>query len=369
MKAYKYLHVLLIVILTTWAPNALSLSQEAQIDLYVSKMRSAFIDGRYRDGLNAINKLKGLNIDLGPEILYYEGKALYETGKVSQSLQVIERYINQLGRDGDNYQEALSLYSAIESKIAKIKAKEKKKRQAYLDFEKISFTATTVLKELCNTTYLYEKDGAERTVWEDLKGKWPTKEYGTYDFLCHGNGTFDLVHIKNHRSSIPEAKSYAPRNTFSYIKMKTEKVSVFDFSFYVDSSKRTVWETSNKYYSQASSFDTKKSIDGRTTYRHVNSTGSWNYPRKLKRLSESLEFTKWKLLQNTTTRIVDLMGMLNKEKEQFVRKYGKDTFDNYAYKNDIQYPVTTNFRKKMVEGLYSSVGSNIPYYDIVRTKK
>lgn len=191
--------IALIIFLVSGIPTVASaLSQEAQIDIHVSKMKSAFTAGNYTKALESINKLKSLNINLGVEIIYFEGKALAETGNSLKAFNIVNKYIDMAGRNGSNYTAALELHSHLEDKINADKKeavhqaglrqqKKAKLSRMRADFKRLHPLIIKTLTQLCS---------------RPISATSPS-DYMILDAVnCYADGTIDFIYLKTYENHI-----------------------------------------------------------------------------------------------------------------------------------------------------------------------
>ncbi len=179
--------------------NVLALSQKAQISIEVTKLKSSMSSGDYKAALKSINALRSLNIDLGTEILFYEGKALFETGNYVKAHKLISEYIE--AENVDNYDAAINLYIKLEEKIEYVKKKkvqqadlerkkEQKDAQMRVDFKNIYPLMAKALNSLC----LAPID------WTSSSKASDSRYYYKYHILdivnCFSNGTLGIVSLE-----------------------------------------------------------------------------------------------------------------------------------------------------------------------------
>jgi len=228
------------IILSVIASVSMALSNDALIDLNVSKMRSAMTAGNYSGVINAINKLKSLNVDLGVEILYFEGKALSETNEPDKAFKVINNYINRAGRNGSNYAAALQLYGVLESRIKKIdeenarqsriaRDKRNKTSQMKNDANALHAMAEQTLRVLCEKPLksfeMRATRGNSRFVFNP--------QFNMLDVVdCHANGTFDVyfLKLKYETPNRFDKRYYIPGGRYSYHLNYLDNVSLSDLT-------------------------------------------------------------------------------------------------------------------------------------------
>ncbi len=66
---------------------------------------------------NTLLALQALALDLPPEFHYYQGLVAEEQGRPAAARDALVRYVNQAGREGGFYQQALSRISALEARL------------------------------------------------------------------------------------------------------------------------------------------------------------------------------------------------------------------------------------------------------------
>ncbi len=92
------------------------LSPEIQLDLLVNSATKDVKAERWEDAVQSFEKAMKLGIELPEEFLFLYGKALYKTGSYEYALSSLTNYLTLVGRDGEYYEEAITLVVDAENK-------------------------------------------------------------------------------------------------------------------------------------------------------------------------------------------------------------------------------------------------------------
>lgn len=110
--------------------NLFALSNEAQIDILKIKLVEQQKKGDYKAIINSIEQWKKIDSNLPISLVFWEGKAYFNTKEYLKSYKALEKYINIAGKDGRFYQDALKLYLKVEPKYKDALAEEQKEKES-----------------------------------------------------------------------------------------------------------------------------------------------------------------------------------------------------------------------------------------------
>lgn len=105
-----------LIALMLWiaASHSQSLPKEQRADQYLLQAQEAYREGNYRQAVEAFSRIESLGVSMPSEFHFFYGSSLAETGDYASALMQLSRYLDQEGRDGRQYQNALRLYGEIE---------------------------------------------------------------------------------------------------------------------------------------------------------------------------------------------------------------------------------------------------------------
>ena len=92
------------------------LAPEVQLDLLVNSATKSMKAGRWEDAVQSFEKAMKLGVSLPGEFHFLYGKALYKTGSYAYALSSLTIYLTLVGRDGEYYEEAITLVVDAENK-------------------------------------------------------------------------------------------------------------------------------------------------------------------------------------------------------------------------------------------------------------
>jgi len=96
------------------------LTDDIQADRYLIEAKGAMESGNYSKAADSFGEILKLDVTPPPVFNYFYGKSLQKSRNYAKSLKFISKYINEEGREGEFYQEALSIYSKAEKQIENI---------------------------------------------------------------------------------------------------------------------------------------------------------------------------------------------------------------------------------------------------------
>ncbi|MHC4268269.1 MAG: formylglycine-generating enzyme family protein [Planctomycetota bacterium] len=82
---------------------------EAQVDILIKSAKKDLEDERWVDAVESFEKAMKLGVNLPGDFHFLYGKALFKTGSYEYSLSSLANYITLVGRDGEYYEEAITL--------------------------------------------------------------------------------------------------------------------------------------------------------------------------------------------------------------------------------------------------------------------
>ena len=92
------------------------LSPEVQLDLLVNSATKSMKAGRWEDAVQGFEKAMKLGVSLPGDFHFLYGKALYKTGSYEYALSSLTIYLTLVGRDGEYYEDAITLVVDAENK-------------------------------------------------------------------------------------------------------------------------------------------------------------------------------------------------------------------------------------------------------------
>jgi hypothetical protein len=134
--------LLLTICLFLFVSPLYALSPEIKLDMLKSRLVQELKGGEYGKALNTIADLKATNTKLPKSFAFFEGKALFESGKKAQAYKVMEKYLEANGKEAKYYKQAISYLANSEAAyLSKVQAKKnrqaaQRKRQREVDAEK-----------------------------------------------------------------------------------------------------------------------------------------------------------------------------------------------------------------------------------------
>ncbi|MGR3293072.1 MAG: SUMF1/EgtB/PvdO family nonheme iron enzyme [Candidatus Scalindua sp.] len=114
------------------------LSPEVQLDLLVNSATKSMNAGRWEDAVQSFEKAMKLGVNLPGDFHFLYGKVLYKTGSYEYSLSSLTIYLTLIGRDGEYYEEAITLVVDAENK-----QKEETRRTSESKHQKIEAASET----------------------------------------------------------------------------------------------------------------------------------------------------------------------------------------------------------------------------------
>ncbi len=106
--------------------NLWALSPEIRFDILKTKLTQQLKEKQYPESLKTMHEIKELGISVPPSLAYFEGKALFESGKKYEAYEILERYVETGGKNAKYYKQAIAYLVNAEATYAA----EKEKREA-----------------------------------------------------------------------------------------------------------------------------------------------------------------------------------------------------------------------------------------------
>jgi len=172
------------------------LAPEVQLDLLVNSATKSMKAGRWEDAVQSFEKAMKLGVSLPGDFHFLYGKALYKTGSYEYSLSSLTIYLTLVGRDGEYYEEAITLVVDAENKQKEEtrRTSESKQQQTKVasktedgmvfvkggcfDMGDIFGTGTSDEKPVhtvCVGDFYLGKTEVTQKQWEDVTGSNPSK--------------------------------------------------------------------------------------------------------------------------------------------------------------------------------------------------
>ncbi len=85
------------------------LPPEIQADILISAAKKDIQAGKWKDAVEGLEKALKLGVKLPGEFHFYYGKALFKIGNYDESLSSLTSYLTLVGKDGEHYEEAITL--------------------------------------------------------------------------------------------------------------------------------------------------------------------------------------------------------------------------------------------------------------------
>lgn len=104
------------------------LPPEIQADIIISAAKKDILAGNWKDAVQGLEKALKLGVKLPGEFHFHYGKALFKIGNYDESLSSLTSYLTLIGREGEYYEEAVTLVvdARNEQEDAKLRSSESK---------------------------------------------------------------------------------------------------------------------------------------------------------------------------------------------------------------------------------------------------
>ena len=108
------------------------LAPEIQVDILISAAKKDILAGKWKDAVQVLEDALKLGVKLPVEFHFHYGKALFKTGNYDDSLSSLTGYLTLVGKDGEYYEEAITLVvdAKNEQEDAKLRSSESKHQRA-----------------------------------------------------------------------------------------------------------------------------------------------------------------------------------------------------------------------------------------------
>ncbi|WP_321368276.1 hypothetical protein [uncultured Desulfuromusa sp.] len=125
-----------VVALFFYAANLWALSPEIRFDMLKTKLAQQLKGQKYGDALETMNEIKSLGVATPSSLDYFEGKALFETGKKYEAYEKLEDYVSKHGKKAKYYNQAIAYLVKAEEVYNKEKQKREQERQVNIAAQK-----------------------------------------------------------------------------------------------------------------------------------------------------------------------------------------------------------------------------------------
>lgn len=104
------------------------LPPEIQADIIISAAKKDILAGKWKDAVQGLENALKLGVKLPGEFYFHYGKALFKIGNYDESLSSLTSYLTLIGREGEYYEEAVTLVvdARNEQEDAKLRSLESK---------------------------------------------------------------------------------------------------------------------------------------------------------------------------------------------------------------------------------------------------
>lgn len=122
----KHITLLLFLVLL----NSLSMAaSQIDIDIKQHEYVQALQEERWEDSIRLLNELRAMEVDVGVEAIFFEGRAYYELGNYIKAENRFRQYGELAGSGGANYSQVINYLSGIAKKKQQQQAEEQKIRE------------------------------------------------------------------------------------------------------------------------------------------------------------------------------------------------------------------------------------------------
>ena len=172
------------------------LAPEVQLDLLVNSATKSMKAGRWEDAVQSFEKAMKLGVSLPGDFHFLYGKALYKTGSYEYALSSLTIYLTLVGRDGEYYEEAITLVVNAENKQKEKVRRTTASKQQQTDATKETEDGMVLVKggcfdmgdifdtgasdekpvhTVCVGDFYLGKTEVTQKQWEDVTGSNPSK--------------------------------------------------------------------------------------------------------------------------------------------------------------------------------------------------
>jgi hypothetical protein len=178
--------ITLLILLLLHSSQAIALPEEVRYDMLKTKLAEQLKAKQYGESLSTIKELRALDRPLSKSLAYFEGKALFETGKKAHAYKILEQYVTNHGKEAKYYSQAISYLVKAEPAYKKeqqrIADEAKKRKQA----EKERKKAEVARKQRLAAE---KKAAAEKREAEEEKRKKLAEAFSNRDRIYHDDKT------------------------------------------------------------------------------------------------------------------------------------------------------------------------------------
>lgn len=111
------------------ATSATAQMSDVDFDILSARMAKALMDGDFEKALPMIGQIKNSGREYTPSLIYFEGFALENTGRIAEAEAIYRAYLQRAGKSGAYYKKALSRIIEIETQLENA-AREKAEKEA-----------------------------------------------------------------------------------------------------------------------------------------------------------------------------------------------------------------------------------------------
>jgi formylglycine-generating enzyme required for sulfatase activity len=172
------------------------LSPEVQLDLLVNSATKSMKAGRWEDAVQGFEKAMKLGVSLPGDFHFLYGKALYKTGSYEYALSSLTIYLTLVGRDGEYYEDAITLVVDAENKQKEETLRTSESKQQKVEAASVTEDGMVYVKggcfdmgdifgtgdsdekpvhTVCLGDFYLGKTEVTQKQWEDVTGSNPSK--------------------------------------------------------------------------------------------------------------------------------------------------------------------------------------------------
>lgn len=172
------------------------LSPEVQLDLLVNSATKSMKAGRWEDAVQGFEKAMKLGVSLPGDFHFLYGKALYKTGSYEYALSSLTIYLTLVGRDGEYYEDSITLVVDAENKQKEETLRTSESKQQKVEAASVTEDGMVYVKggcfdmgdifgtgdsdekpvhTVCLGDFYLGKTEVTQKQWEDVTGSNPSK--------------------------------------------------------------------------------------------------------------------------------------------------------------------------------------------------
>ena len=125
------------------------LTPEVQFDLLVNSATKSMKAGRWEDAVQSFEKAMKLGVSLPGDFHYLYGKALYKTKSYEYALSSLTIYLTLVGREGEYYEDAITLVVDAENKQKEITRRTSESKQQKVEAASVTEDGMVYVKGGC----------------------------------------------------------------------------------------------------------------------------------------------------------------------------------------------------------------------------